>query len=155
MKLGKSRLVKDVIKQVVDKETGEIIEQGVEKHFVSEVKTENFFMVFIENIAPFLGLKQAADMRLIACMCCIADYNTGIVHMTRKAKRDLCEKANISISNISRNLNRLMEVGLITEDDGDFTINPSVFWKGTTKTRTEFLQTGGMTFQITLIEPKS
>lgn len=43
---NKSINVKDVVKQVVDTETGEIVEQTVEKHFVRKVESESFFMVF-------------------------------------------------------------------------------------------------------------
>lgn len=60
--------VKSIIKTVVDQQTGEVIDQTVEKHFVSEVKTDNFFMIFFESMGVFLGLKQPADMRLIACI---------------------------------------------------------------------------------------
>jgi len=144
--------VKNVVKTVVDQSTGEIIDQTVEKHFVSEVKTDNFFMVFFESMGAFLGLKQPADMRLIACLCKIAQFDTGVVTLSPKVRRELSKEANISLSNMSKSFKRLVESGLLIEDEGDYIINPNVFWKGSMKTRTEILQSEGLTFQIKLVE---
>src|SRR5690606_15731098 len=106
-----------------------------------------------ENFGAFLGLKSAKDKNLIACMCAEADFNTGVVHMTTRVREKLCQQAGISVPNVSRNLNRLVAAGLISEDRGDYTINPGVFWKGTTKSRTEILQNGGLIFKVQVIEP--
>lgn len=152
MKRENPKMVSNVIKQIVDTETGEITDTTVEKHFVTRVKTDEFFMVFIENLAPFYGLKQAGDIRLMVAMCEMAEFNTGIIRMSKKIRQMLCDKANISYSNISRHLSRLSASKLIIEDDGDYTINPTIFWKGSTTTRTEVLQNEGLTFQITLYE---
>lgn len=152
MHIQKAKFVSNVVKQVLDKETGEIIDQTVEKHFVSKVDTDNFFMVFIENLAPLFGLKQAGDIRLITAMCAMAEFNTGIVRMSRKRRLELCEQAGISVTNINKNLKRLSDTGLIIEDNGDYTINPNIFWKGSTTTRTELLRKGGLTFQIKIVD---
>lgn len=145
-------MVSNVIKQVVDTETGEITDTTVEKHFVTKVKTDEFFMVFIENLAPFYGLKHPSDIRLMVAMCEMAEFNTGIIKMTKRTRLTLCEKAQISVSNINKNIKRLVDAKLLHEDDGDYTINPTIFWKGSTTTRTEVLQNEGLTFQITLYE---
>lgn len=149
---NKPKFVSNVVRQVVDHETGELLDQTVEKHFVTKVDTDSFFMVFIENLAPFFGLKQAGDVRLIIAMCKVADFNTGVVKMTKKTRMQLCEDANISVSNMNKNLKRLVECGLISEEDGEYTINPNIFWKGSTTTRTEVLKSDGLVFQIKLVE---
>lgn len=152
MKRETPKLVSNVIRQVVDEETGVILDSTTEKHFVTKVKTDEFFMVFIENLAPFYGLKHPSDIRLMVAMCEMAEFNTGIVKMTKRTRLTLCEKANISVSNVNKNIKRLVDAELLHEDDGDYTINPTIFWKGSTTTRTELLQNEGLTFQITIYE---
>ncbi len=149
---NKTKKVSNVIKQVVDQETGELIDQTIEKHFVTKVDTDDFFMVFIENLAPFFGLKHPSDVRLITAMCTLAEFNTGIVKMSKKTRATLCEMSNISPTNISRSISRLVKMNLLVEDEGDYTINPNIFWKGSTATRAEVLKNGGLTFQIQLVD---
>ena len=151
---SKTKMVRDVVKQVVDSETGEIIEQGVEKHFVSTVKSEEFFMWYVDKLGTYFGLKRGSDKDLIVAMCCMADFNTGVVHMTPNTKKKLAETAKISLSNISKNLKRLVAAKLLFEEGGDYTINPELFWKGSVKTRTEILMDKGMVFQIKVVDPK-
>lgn len=151
LKENKKRLVKNIEREVLT-EDGEI-KTTFEKHFVSEVKTDNFFMMFFENMAPFLKLKHASDIKLIACMSAKATFDKGDIHLTPKIRKELCAETGISYTNINKNLNRLKEVGLIIGEKSDYTINPSIFWKGTQKSRTEILKTSGMTFQIKIIEP--
>lgn len=152
VKGGKNRQVKSSIKQVVDKETGEVISQEFEKHFVAEVKTDNFFMCFYENFGAFYGLKHLSDVKLIACLCELAEFNTGVVHLSTKIRRVISEKTGISKTNLSRNLKRLKESKLIEEEEGQVTINPAVFWKGSVKERFETIKNGGLTFNIRIVE---
>lgn len=150
--IGKSKYVGSNLKRIVDNETGELIAQDVSKEFLTKIKSGNFFMCFFENFGAFYGLKYVSDTKLIAAMCELADYNTGVVHLTKKVRRELCDKAGISLSNLSKNLKRLLESGLVTEDEGDWQINPAAFWKGSLKTRTEIITNGGLKFNITLVE---
>lgn len=148
---NKSVNVKDVVKQVVDTETGEVVEQTVEKHFVRKVESESFFMVFFENFGAFLGLSNASDIKLMASMCSKADFNTGLVRLSSRLRSELCEEASVSKSNISKNLKRLSDAGLIIPQDGDYLINPKVFWKGTMKSRMELLEKEGLSFSVKLV----
>jgi hypothetical protein len=152
VKQGKNKFVGNEVITTVDERTGEIIETEVRKKFVSKVQTDNFFMCFFENFAGYYNIKHLADMKLIAAMCELAEFNTGVVHMTKKTRQIIHEKTGISLSNISRNLNRLKDLDLIAEDEGDYTINPAIFWKGSTTTRTEILKSGEMYFEIKLVE---
>ena len=147
----KSKHVRDVVKQVIDKETGQVLDETVEKHFSTSVKTDSFFMVFFENFGTFLGLKNGSDIKLMACMCTKADFNTGLVRMSTSMRREICSEAGISLTNINKNLKRLSDVGLLILKEGDYVINPTVFWKGTMKSRTELLREGGMTFKVRLV----
>lgn len=153
--LGKSKQVSSVVKQVVDKDTGEITIQEVEKVFITKVKTDNFFMCFFENFAHFYGLKHLSDIKLIASMCEEAEFNSGVVYMSKGKRIKICERAGISFTNMSKNLSRLVDSGLISESNGDYTINPAVFWKGSIKERIEVLRSGNLSFCIRLVEDSS
>lgn len=152
LKTTKNKQVSSVFKQVTDKETGEILYQEVEKHFVAQIKTDNFFMCFFENFATFYGIKHLSDIKLLACLCELAEFNTGIVQLSTKVRRVISEKTGIGLTNLSRNIKRLKETGLITEEAGEVVINPAVFWKGSIKERFEIIKSGGLMFNIRIVE---
>lgn len=152
IKQGKNRFVGNEIITTVNSDTGEVINTEVSKKFVSKIETDNFFMCFIENMAGFYNIKHLSDVKLLTAMCELAEFNTGIVHMTKKTRQIIHDKTGISLTNMNKNLKRLKELGLIAEDEGDYTINPAVFWKGSTTTRTEILKSGEMYFEIKLVE---
>ena len=152
VKSTKNKQVKTAYKQIVDKDTGEIIHQEFEKHFVAQVKSDNFYMCFFENFAPFYGLKHLSDAKLLACLCELAEFNTGIVQLSTKVRKVISEKTKIGLTNLSRNIKRLKETGLITEEYGEVVINPAVFWKGSIKERFEIIKSGGLLFNIRIVE---
>lgn len=153
MSKGK-RMTSTKVTQIVDKKTGELHAVETEKNFTVKVETERFYMCFFEKMGSFYGIKHLSDMKLIVCMCELAEFNTGVVHMTKKTREHIVFKTGISLSNISRNLKRLLATNLITEEKGDYTINPEVFWKGETKIRREVLNLDGIKFNITMVEGK-
>lgn len=148
----KSKQVANRIKTIIDKDTGEVIEQEVEKVFNTVVKTDNFYMCFFENMAGFYGLKHASDIKLLTAMCEIAEFNTGIVQITTAVRKRLADKANISLTNMSKNLRRLLDADLVSGKDGEYRINPAVFWKGTTQERVDIIKEGGITFKVKLVD---
>lgn len=151
MKGHKTKQVSNVIKQIVDNETGEILDTTVEKHFTTKIDTDNFYMVFIENLAPFFGLKNSNDIKLISAMCSLAGFNTGIVKMTKQTRIDLCNETGIGLTNISRHLKTLVKAELLFEANGDYTINPLIFWKGNTSTRLEVLNSTGLEIKLKIL----
>lgn len=150
-KITKSSLIEKI---VVSEETGEVVNQTTEVVYTSTVKSENFFMCIFENMAGFYNIKHASDARLLACLCSVAEFNTGVVRLSKKLRFQVCDTAKISVSNMSKNIQRLKELDLLTEDDGDIKINPNVFWKGTMKSRTELLKSPeGLLFSVRFVEP--
>lgn len=152
LKTTKHKQVQSAFKQVIDKETGEILSQEVEKHFVAQIKTDNFFMCFFENFGAFYGLKHLSDAKLLACLCELAEFNTGIVQLSTKVRKTISEKTGIGLTNLSRNIKRLKDSDLISEEDGEVVINPAVFWKGSIKERVEIIRNGGLMFNIRIVE---
>lgn len=152
LKTGKSKQIQSTYKQIIDKDTGELLSQEVEKHFVAQIKSDNFFMCYFENLAPFYGLKHLSDVKMLACLCELAEFNTGVVQLSTKIRKIISEKTKIGLTNMSRNIKRLVESDLISEEDGQVTINPAVFWKGSIKERIEIIKNGGLTFNVRIVE---
>lgn len=86
---------------------------------------DNHYKVFIHDTSIY-NLKNIGDIKLFIAMCSLAVLNRGVIKMTHKTRKELCTKTNISLTNISRNLKRLLDAELIFEDEGDYTINPNV-----------------------------
>lgn len=149
--VGKTKQVANVIKTTVDNDTGEVLQQEVEKSFTTVVKTDNFFMCFFENFGAFYGLKTLADVKLMTCMCELAGYNTGIIQMNTKVRQLISQRTGLSVSNMSKNLKRLVAADLISVDCGQYTINPAVFWKGSLQERIDIIKSGGLTFKVRFI----
>lgn len=144
--------VSEVTREIVDGSTGEVLQVTRGKQFVTKVQPDEFFMVFIENMAPFFGLKNISDMKLLSAMCKVAEFNTGVVSLTQKTREYLSTISGISLTNISKNLKRLVKLDLIKGEKGEYKINPKIFWKGSTTTRHEVLQNEGFTWSITIVE---
>ena len=137
--------------QRVDEETGELLTIETEKNFLVKVDSERFYMCFFEKMSSFYGIKHISNMKIMVAMCEQAEFNTGIVTMSKRVRAIIGEKTGVSMSNISKNLKRLISIDLIAEINGDYVINPEVFWKGELKKRSELLEVDGLKFNITLV----
>lgn len=144
-------LTKQTIVERVDPKTGEITELETTKDFKISVKPENFYMVFLNKIAALYGITAMSDMKVMMTMCELAEYNTGTVRMSKNIREVIAQKANVNPTNISKHIKKLQTIGLVTEINKDYLINPEIFWKGTLRTRAEQLQVDGIKFNITLV----
>ena len=62
------------------------------------------------------------------------------------------ETTSTKPKNPINNLKKLKELGLITGEKGEFTINPEIFWKGDTKTRQQVLEGKSLKVSFELVE---
>jgi hypothetical protein len=151
MKSNKRKMTRVVTTEMVDEQTGELKKVETLKEFVQNVDVDRFYMCFFEKMASFYGIKHLSDMKLMVALCEFAEFNSGTVFMTQRTRQRIAEKTGISLTNISKNLKRLIAIELITYNAGDYQINPEVFWKGDIKTRKELLRLDGIQFNITLV----
>ncbi len=122
----------------LDKSTGEIVE--VEKHFAIKVKNnEHFFSSFINSVGRLYNLKNVSDYKVIIELCCHAEYNTGVIHMSSHLRKQIIDKLGLSTQNFSNSISRLKELKLISGENGSFLINPEIFWIGDRETRLKLL----------------
>lgn len=122
----------------VDKETGEIITTS--KTFSIKTTQDTFYMSYIEYLSPVLQLKSQLDKDVLMYFCMMAEYNTGKVSLSTQERQDLLTKLDVASQALSRSVNNLKEVDLISGDRGLYYINPKVFWKGTNETRDKLLK---------------
>jgi len=128
------------VREIVDCDTGEIKVIESQKVFTKKVKNDNFYFTFVDFIAPLFRLRSDSAKTLLVWLCTNAEFNTGIVRLTADDRRQLCETLNMSNNAITNCLKKLKDLNLISGQDGKFTINPQIFWKGEMSVRDKLLQ---------------
>lgn len=128
------------VREIVDCDTGEIKVIESQKVFTKKVKNDNFYFTFIDFVAPLFRLRSDSAKNLLVWLCTNAEFNTGVVRLTADDRRQLCETLNMSNNAITNCLKKLKDLNLISGQDGKFTINPQIFWKGEMSVRDKLLQ---------------
>lgn len=128
-------------------ETGEQFESV--KQFFVEVKGDNFYITYIDSISGFLKIRNSRDMRTLAILCCMADFNTGEVSISPAKRKVIIKELGITTQTMSNIITRLRKLDLISGDDGEYMINPKCFWKGKSSDREHILNTTGAHFKLT------
>lgn len=131
----------------INKDTGEMVEVN-KSVTVSTGGGDKFFMTFIESMSSLYKISCLTDVKLLAKMCCLVDYNGYRVLIPKGVRKEVMEELGINTQTMSNSLKRLKEVGLITGDDGCYEINPNIFWKGSTKERDKILKNDGLEISI-------
>jgi hypothetical protein len=111
-----------------------------QKTFTEKVSPESFYMTFIGYMSPLFNLHSDVARSILDWMCMRAEYNSGVVDLSASKRQKMCQDLSITSNQVTNNLRKLKELGLITGDKGEFTINPEIFWKGDTKTRQQVLE---------------
>ena len=125
----------------VDRETGEEIVNTTSKVFTESVKsTDHFFMTYIDFIAPWFNLKPEIAKTILIWLCKNAEFNTGKVSLTTQKRKDLANEIGITPQTLSNSLTALKKSKLIDGSNGEFQINPQIFWKGSQESRDALLK---------------
>jgi hypothetical protein len=125
--------------QIVDVNTGEVMEYETQKVFTKKIKNDHFYMTYIDFISPLFNLRTDTAKSVLEWMCCRAEYNTGKVALTTSARKELCEHLDISPNTLTNNLKKLKDLKIISGEKGEFIINPQIFWKGDSQSRDNML----------------
>lgn len=127
------------IEEIVDTKTGEMT--TLKKTFSVKSKTkEEFFMVFLSGLNAICSLSRPSDIKILACLCERAEYNTGKVRLTPEDRQLIMDKLGIKPQAFSNSLARLRAANLVTGNRGDYEVNPQHFWKGETNERERLLK---------------
>jgi len=127
----------EVTEETVDPKTGEL-KRWVKKYSI-KVKSENFYMTYIDNLSGYFCLTSSADKSVLAYLCTIAEYDTGRAFLDPDDRKSACLDLGICNQQFSNSIRKLKELRLITGSGGFYMINPAIFWKGNSKTRSSLL----------------
>lgn len=134
------KLKNEQIKEIVDKETGEVQIITTQKTFSIKSTSEEFFIIYTKFLSVFYGLTSLSDIKLFIKFCQLAQFDKGIVLIPTEIRKEIYEELNISSSQFSRSIKSLKSKKLIEGTKGKFRINPTVFWKGSEKTREKVMK---------------
>jgi hypothetical protein len=131
------------IEETTDRTTGELV--TVKKTFAVKSKTtEEFFMIFLSGMNALCALSRPSDIKILACLCERAEYNTGVVRLTSLDRASIMDKLSIKPQAFSNSLSRLRSANLVTGHRGAYEVNPQHFWKGETNERQRLLKAKSM-----------
>lgn len=143
--MAKYKTVQNEAVERVCRDTGEVT--LVNERKIIEVKVgseEKFYMTFVEHMAPMYKLTYANDIKVLLKFCELADYETGVVHLSPARRLEMVEQLEMQQSNVSKSIKRLKDKDLISGDNGAYTLNPVIFWKGKRAKRLELLRSKGL-----------
>jgi hypothetical protein len=123
-----------------------------QKTFTEKISPDNFYMTFIGYMSPLFNLHSDVARSILDWMCMRAEYNSGVVDLSTSKRQKMCSDLSITSNQVTNNLKKLKELGLITGEKGEFTINPEIFWKGDTKTRQQVLEGKSLKVSFELVE---
>jgi hypothetical protein len=118
------------------------------KTYSVRADSENFFQIFLESMAGLLQIKNATDHRVMYVLNSMAEFNTGRVILSSVERKTIIESLDVDDQTFSNSLRRLKAAGLLDGDRGIYTINPLVFWKGTTDERKKLLRQKGFELKV-------
>ena len=132
----KTRLY-EVTEEHVNHNTGEITRWI--KKFTVRTKAENFYLTYIDNLSGYFCLTSNTDKAILAYLCAGAEYDTGRVSLNPEERKEACRIIGICVQQFSNSISKLKKLHLISGRNGFYMINPAVFWKGNSKTRSSLL----------------
>lgn len=135
-----TKFKQSTVREYVDVNTGEIQMLETSKTFTTKVKSDRFFMTFVDFLSPFFDLKSDNARKILVWMCEHAEFNTGVVRLTSADRLQMAEDIDICPNTITNNLKKLKDAKLISGDKGIFQITPVIFWKGSMDKRAELLE---------------
>ena len=142
------KVVSTTVKEVLDPQTGELLQYEASKTYKEKITSESFYMIFLDYMAPLFKIKSPITRNVLDRMCQMAEFNSGNVTMAPADRKTICDDLAINAQQFSKALKQLKELNLITGESGKFTINPYVFWKGDQSLRRKELLEN-KAFQIT------
>lgn len=149
------KIISSTVHEVLNPETGELMQYETSKTYKEKINSDNFYMVFLDYMAPLFKIKSHITRQVLDKLCQMAEFNTGKVTVSTSDRKELCDSIEINAQQFSRALKQLKDLDLITGDSGSFKINPEIFWKGDQSIRRkELLDNKSLQITYTLVDDK-
>lgn len=110
------------------------------------MEQKDFYMTFIKALSAYYKIANNA-IKVLTWLCEHAEFNTGKVSLTTAKRKEMTDMLGITNNTITNNLKILKVNNLISGENGEFIINPEIFWKGDTTVRDKMIK--DETFKIT------
>ena len=126
------------VKETFDLNTGELTK--IEKSYSIKSKDEEaFFMVFDGSINGMIE-NSSTDISLMFILCSMIEYNESMVVLSPETRNRLMSDLKVGKQALSNSLSRLKKKKFIYGNRNDYTVNPFLFWRGTTNGRRAFIK---------------
>ena len=102
---------------------------------------DEFYMTYYKYMAPLFRIKSLMDVKVLWQLTQYAEFSTGIVVLSPERRKHIVSVTGVSLNNLPKHLASLKNLGLITGERNDYTLNPAIFWRGSNKDRTHFMNT--------------
>lgn len=103
------------------------------------IKKEKAVQVYQENLMPFYRIAHKNTINVLWMAMSFLEYDTAMIHLTHSRRLELCNKIDTSNQSISNALYELKKLCIISGNNGDFMLNPAIFWYGKKETRISML----------------
>jgi predicted transcriptional regulator len=140
-------------------EYGNLQVETTSKTVVHKTTEDSFYMTFTNYIMWMYQVKSISTLKVLNKLLENAEFNTGNVDITTGFRSQIETDLQISKSQITRSVSELVEKEVllprteVNKDTGEerilkgcYTINPTMFWKGDLKKRTELKVTFETTY---------
>lgn len=145
-------------------ETGILETFTSRKVFTQKITSEDFCFIYSKFIQQLYGIEPKESIMLWIWLMSHLDYNTCTVTMSRAKKQRCLNELNITDQTF-RNWKKALlnftiqnEYGvqehILTEDMGDFNLNPALVWKGLSDIRRDNEQDIRITFEVLSVSEK-
>lgn len=147
--------VKEHVTEVVDKETGEILETTIKTDKIVVTSSESFFYTYARILGIYSEL-GGIEIKTLTWLIINASTNSNRVIITKRIKELIAESMKISISAVNNSIPILCNKGILIKEnkdikkrDASYLINPLYFWRGDRGSRNKSLK---YMFELTLEE---
>jgi len=144
-----AKLKSETTKEVLNETTGEVKTITTSKTFCTKYNSDKFFMTYYKIEEILTGITSVneritgTDLRVLDYLCTLAEYNTGLISLSKNKRFIICEQLDIKYQTLSNSICNLKKFDYLKDERGDFRINPEHRWKGDAKTRDLFINNNG------------
>ncbi len=136
--------------RVIDKETGEIIEERntTTKTSVIPLNGKSFYLTFFENVGKLANITNGKERGILDYLMEFCEYNNNLVNVTPYLKDRICKRLDINPQTFANSISKLKkneimfsvhnEEGKIQK--GTYRLNPELVWKGSLKENAKYLK---------------
>jgi len=104
-------------------------------------KGDEFYMTYYKYMAPLFRIKSLQDVKVLWQLTQYAEFSTGVVVLSPERRRHIASITGVSVNNLPKHLKSLSNLGLIYGVRNDYVLSPVVFWRGSNKDRSDFIET--------------